>query len=1346
MSDWETFTGGDGNSAAHNDDDGWDPDGGNESDDWNPDEGNDNNNDDDDWNPGEGNDNSDDDWNPDGGNDPNPGEDDSDDWDPDGGGNESRSENINKIDRSDKYQNDDGGGFWDNYFGDNDSAAGVKSKDDGNDESKREHGNNKQNDDVASQKSNNFFSKDEHDNTDEWGGSNSNEKGVEDFYNEASKRKQPVPPSSPGSHYSSEASLSQQSHAFSQHSNISAAELSRMEEDLLSQTSHREDEMKRQNEKQKRRERRRNGETTKRPRKPLTEEQKEYQAAYYRMKYVKKIELGEELDTGGSYAYLSRRKLEEESEQKRLKGLAWERERLQRTKLKQGEDDEVASKQGSRSTKSKWSTDGYASVPASQARDLPFFVYTKRPRSCSNSQMESDSDNSLGSDEESIGEKSDGNQSKKKKAKHELMIEDNGVEMTGMDIVSKYTPTRSKNRSQQIKSTIVGSFPLHHNRTVPKVGVHIGSEQMVWSQGRNAKRIWARMITSNGVGECYSNKDVDENMNEAKDDESSSSRSINLSDERATAAGKRASTDTNSILNDSNQLLRLTRQIHELPKTTHRQHFVSSVANELGRNRYIWEETLRQWVERNDYFSQEKQCAIKYFLGVDGDITSGTFGFVLNTHPTKFITASRRLRQQLINRFNRWVQQKQVDLNHRPEDADSDNDEIFDPMANSSDIVEAGFDADDVNIIFNSNIDVFNIAATLSYFLDQLSLVKKRYDNLQQMTSSSSECIRVAERDVRKWHQIISSYLSTVNIESKSTLPVFVKADTIQYQLPLFKAIAAQHSYVANGSCLELLSRKQEEKGESDSDSDIESEQKLSHKKVSREDLKRNELLQIDHAGKEIFQSTRGHVNNEGLAVFTPIRLTIGISTITEFLPPSATEIMSRQTYSGMKADETPFDLVRLMLAHLEERGSLVSTGSIWINKSERPVVDESLTDVMRVAISIFRHCKELEPRNLQYWSWYVAAVCGRLCIASGTSLSGKTNESERKRQRLTCFSEARVEASCAVDEFIQCAKNENCPMFFFAVSSMLEWKRAMILLHRHALFSTVNRLHAYTTYQWAVKCCSQISLARVQSLYDNKKIPLDALLDVLAGLVEQNACDMNRWSSLVAALGGVGTAAEEKCNTLGKCSNGCNALQKGLCVNHTIQQERNEDVWWWGKSRASDWESAFFVSPRSNTSTSKDFIRGVLDSNLSAHWKSIDRRQVITARTSHQEASLPDDPQDCMDWLFDEEEGDNDFDIDLSYEQLLPGKHASNTNLTSDERLDTLSKITDKHMRALCLKVIVACHLLGVWHPFVSNSIWWLSVKAHASNSSACESLHWLAIHGLDIQAYIQKRESTEV
>lgn len=1330
MSDWETFTGGDGKSAANtlnddDDDDGWDPDGGNDSDDWNHDNDNDTSND----------------WNPDGGKDSNPNEDESDDWDPGGGGNESRSEN-NGSDCPDNYHNDDsgGGGFWDNYFGDNESRAGVKSEEDANER--------EQNDDVASHEPN-FFAKDENDNTDGWGESN-NVEGVDEFYNEASKRKLPL---SPGSHHSSEVSLSQQSHAFSQHSNISAAELSRIEEDLLSQTSHRDEEMKRQTEKQKRKDRRQNGERKKRPRNQLTEEQKEYRAAYYRIKYRKQIELSEEVDTGGSFAYLSRRKMEEDSEQKRLKGLAWEREKLRRTETNNGQDcDEVASsKQDSRSSKSKWSADGYAALPSSQAKDLPFFVYTKRPRSCSNSQVESDSDNSLGSDEESTGDQSDANETKKKKARHRQLIEDNGVELKGMDIVSKYPAIHIRKRSKI--SMNISSFPLHHSRTKPKNGIALGSEQLVWSQGRNAKRLWARMIASNGVGimrECHSSKDVDEDPTDAKDDESSSStRSSNLSNQapdpsrglELLASAATRTDDAKNIVTDNNQLLRLTRQIHEqLPKGTHRQHFVSSIANELGRNRYLWEETLQEWVDESDYFSQEKQCAIKYFLGVDGDITSGAFVSIANTHTTKFIGASRKNRQQLLRRFRRWIQKKKADPNLKSEDAVTD---LFDPMANSSLTAGAGFDVDDASIIFNSNVDVCNIAVTLSFFLDQLSLAKKRYGRLQQKNSISSKCNPLAEQDMRRWHQIILSYLAMVNRESKPTLSTFVKSSTTQYQLPLFRAVAAHHSYIANGSCLELLSRKEEEKDESDSD--FENEQKPSHKKMSQQDLKKNELLEINHAGKEIFQSSRSHVNNEGLAVFTPIRLTIGVSTITEILPPSATEILSRQTYSsGMEADETPFDLVRLMLVHLEERGSLIPTGVRWNNTLENPVVDETLMGSMRVAIGIFRQCKELEPRNVQFWSWYVASSCGRLCIASGTSLSG-TNE--RKRPQLPCFSEARAEASCAVDEFIQYAKSEDCPMFYSGVTSMLEWNRAMILLHRHALFSTVNRLHAYTTYHWAVKSCSKISLARVQSLYDNKKIPLDALLDVFAGLVEKNACDIHNWSMLVTALGGVGTAAEAKCNTTPvckQCSDGCIALHNGFCVNHKRQQERMEGVWWWGKSRASEWESKFFASPTmSNVATSNDFIHTVLGADSSAHWKNLDRRQAITARESNQEVTLPDDPQDCMDWLFDEEEGDNDTDIDLSYEHLLPGKNTSNTILTStDHQIDyQLKKIFNKQMRALCLKVIVACHLLGVWHPFVSNSIWWLAVKSRASNQSACESLHWLALHGLDIQAYLQKR-----
>ena len=1336
MSDWETYyTGGDGNSAsAAAEDDDWNPDAGVDSDDWDPDEGN---ADSDDWNPDESGGQSaplqkddSDDWDPDGGG---RGNDESDDWDPDEGGNrrdlptDNDSNNNNNIDDEGAI----GGGFWDNYFGD-ESAAGIKSEDDAiHDENE-----------ITQAHPSNSAVKQQNEDDDSWREAD-NHDDIESFYEEASKRKRPLSPQSPHSHRSSHISLSQQSHGgLSQHSNLSAAELSRLEEDLLSETSHREEEMKRQSEKTKQRDRLRRG--VKRPRKKLSEEQKEHQKAYSHVKYQKHIELSEELDVGGSFAYLAKKKLEEGDEQKRLKKLAWERERHRRTEIGKpvkGEEQKIASSkqdshslQGSRSSVSKWSADGHAALPASEAKTLPFFVYCKRPRSCSTSNVDQDeSDDSLGSGDEF--DKNATYKKKKKKAKHQLlMIEDNGVQLEGMDIVSKYTPKTTRKRSQKSKSLLIsGSFPLHSNRSKRRQGTCLGSDQIVWSQGRNAKRLWARMIASSGIDiipdrPYFTRKEAknDHADEDAKDnDSSSSSQSLNdiyqasnnglallastaVSQAKIGTKGDHMS-ETNQRTINNKHLLRLTRQIHELPRTTHRHYFISSLVHEMGKNRYLWEENLRKWVEKDGYFTQKKHCAIKYFLGVDGDITSGpksTF-YELNTHPQKFVANSRKFRYLLLGRFLRWVQKMQSITNDNPKDESSDDEmEIFDPMADISD--------DDINFNSNSNIDSYNIVVTLSYFTDQLSLAKKRYEHLQQQHASSRKDILSLSQDIRRWNQLISTYLSMANSESQPIIGAFVKSNEIQYYLSLFKAIVAQHSYVANGSCLGFDSRKEENKDNSDSDSDMESES------LCAVAMKKNELLQIDLAAKEIFRGTRGHVNNLGLKVFAPMHLTIGVSTITEFLPAVVTEILSRQTYSGMTGDETPFDLIRLMLVQLEESGSLVSKGSVWNDRTERPVVDEGLKEAMQSAMVIFRHCKETYPKNVQYWSWYVAASLGILCIASGTSLSNKSSPTKRKRKQLPCFFEARAEASRAVDDFVQIAKREGCPMFYFGLTSLLEWRRAVILLHRHSLFSSANRLHAYTTLQWAVASRSKVSLSRVQSLYDNKKIPLDTLLDVLAGLVEQNCCEISNWSKLVAALGGVGSAMDASCN-----------------------EEREEGVWWWGKSRASDWESKFFAVSESNAATSNDFISAVLDAGSSTHWKSVDRSQIILPQASDEGIQLPDDPQDCMDWLYDDEEGDNDTDIDLSYEHLLPRKPTSNVELSSADQLEMRSKITNKQMRVLCMKIVVACHLLGVWHPFVSNSIWWLSVKALWSNQSAAQSLRWLALHGLDIRAFIRSRGS---
>ena len=85
------------------------------------------------------------------------------------------------------------------------------------------------------------------------------------FYEEASAQKMPV---SHPSLFEQHNPYSQDEPSLSQQSNLSLAELSRMEENLLSQTSHREEEEERQRTKMKNRARRAKGIKVKRPRHP----------------------------------------------------------------------------------------------------------------------------------------------------------------------------------------------------------------------------------------------------------------------------------------------------------------------------------------------------------------------------------------------------------------------------------------------------------------------------------------------------------------------------------------------------------------------------------------------------------------------------------------------------------------------------------------------------------------------------------------------------------------------------------------------------------------------------------------------------------------------------------------------------------------------------------------------------------------------------------------------------------------------------------------------------------------------------------------------------------------------
>jgi hypothetical protein len=144
-------------------------------------------------------------------------------------------------------------------------------------------------------------------------------------------------------------------------------------------------------------------------------------------------------------------------------------------------------------------------------------------------------------------------------------------------------------------------------------------------------------------------------------------------------------------------------------------------------------------------------------------------------------------------------------------------------------------------------------------------------------------------------------------------------------------------------------------------------------------------------------------------------------------------------------------------------------------------VIDEIIVESWENAALLFRQCIEEEPRNVDHWTWYVATLLGIVCVSSGLPASMydrdnitdavkseiSSNENKPKRYQLQFYDKRRTRASIAMKDFIQVTEIEDCPMFHMAISSMLEWRQAIALMHRpmstHDTFgSDVRLLHAF--------------------------------------------------------------------------------------------------------------------------------------------------------------------------------------------------------------------------------------------------------------------------------------------
>jgi len=253
--------------------------------------------------------------------------------------------------------------------------------------------------------------------------------------------------------------------------------------------------------------------------------------------------------------------------------------------------------------------------------------------------------------------------------------------------------------------------------------------------------------------------------------------------------------------------------------------------------------------------------------------------------------------------------------------------------------------------------------------------------------------------------------------------------------------------------------------------------------------------------------------------------------------------------------------------------------------------------------------------------------------------------------------------------------------------------------------------------------------------LCESNYLPRDVLLDTLAKSVEQDPCDRMKWVQLVKFLGSVNT------NESGD-----------ICVHTTKSKEHDHS--WWGKDRAAAWEELYFHQPKSVTQMVKakfvDIVAAVVDSTLS----SLDTAVRIDTMKEIQHINNVSihDPKECMGWIWNPQKDTTEVNNDLGLLDVLPSNIDVSTLQEEDVIFDSKFQDILSHKpscEALCMKIIVACHMLGKHHPFVCNSIWWLAVKLWQQQDkqgaviedTCYNGLAWLIEHGLDISVYIQCR-----
>ena len=381
-------------------------------------------------------------------------------------------------------------------------------------------------------------------------------------------------------------------------------------------------------------------------------------------------------------------------------------------------------------------------------------------------------------------------------------------------------------------------------------------------------------------------------------------------------------------------------------------------------------------------------------------------------------------------------------------------------------------------------------------------------------------------------------------------------------------------------------------------------EQDYYHENVHKEHEEEQHSDKVSEVGwstvaARMFDSLHKDVQSKGLERFGRLHLTMVLLRIGKDLPNSAAEIWSRPL--DERDSRTPFDLVRLMLEHMEEEGQLADDKVMLVSPSNIVRVGE-LEFSFHQGAKIVGRCIERDATDLRYHCWHLAILAGCLLLCSGNRMgsgaylhpSGVGNNDDQRmydsfhddsqplasheiRRMLPKFHELRRETAKALQLLFQLAKYQRGSRAHLAIASFLEWSQVVALFlgpagSNETVFSAVRLVHEYHATRWALNdLTSRHYLLQRESSFT---VLTPTRLEALARELERNPHEKANWRALVEALGPVGTHTVSSGKRCAKnLCKACWMLCPGLFIDHKREKERRAtDAGWWGRTRQSWW------------------------------------------------------------------------------------------------------------------------------------------------------------------------------